>query len=150
MNEETKCCRIKELTVYELEEICLIEQECFESPWEKQDFQQMISDPDRLYLVAIFDKMVAGGCAVRHIMGDGEITNVAVKNAFRKRGIASALIDELLIRGARMGIEAFTLEVRAGNQQAIHLYEKKGFVTEGIRKNFYRNPTEDALIMWKR
>lgn len=60
------------------------------------------------------------------------------------------MLTELLDRGGRMGIDAFTLEVRAGNGSAVHLYEKAGFVTEGVRKGFYDMPKEDALIMWKR
>ena len=60
------------------------------------------------------------------------------------------MLLKLMEEGYRMGVEAFTLEVRKSNEAAIHLYEKLGFVTEGIRKNFYEEPTEDALIMWKR
>lgn len=60
------------------------------------------------------------------------------------------MLSELLKRGKCMGIEAFTLEVRKSNEAAIHLYEKAGFVTEGVRKNFYEKPVEDGLIMWKR
>ncbi|MGN1170141.1 MAG: GNAT family N-acetyltransferase, partial [Lachnospiraceae bacterium] len=77
-------------------------------------------------------------------------TNVAVHPDCRNRGIAGVMLAELLHRGSLMGIEAFTLEVRAGNGSAIRLYEKAGFVTEGIRKGFYDEPKEDALIMWKR
>lgn len=150
MFDEKKCCVIKELSEQELEEICKIEQECFASPWKRQDFEQMILEPDMLYLVAIFDKIIVGGCAVHNIAGDGEITNVAVRSAYRKRGIADTMLKELIQRGSSMGINAFTLEVRITNLPAIHLYEKHGFVIEGVRKGFYKNPCEDALIMWKR
>ena len=78
------------------------------------------------------------------------MNNVAVLPAFQGRGIASALLKELLSLGEAMGFTDFTLEVRVGNAPAIHLYEKFGFVSEGIRPGFYRNPAEDAMIMWRR
>ena len=84
-------------------------------------------------------------------MGEGEITNVVVRDDCQNRGIGRKLMDELLMRGEKeIGIEAFTLEVRIGNRSAIHLYESLGFVSAGIRKNFYEKPVEDAMIMWKR
>ena len=87
---------------------------------------------------------------MRHIVGEGEITNVVTKNTMRGKGIGKQILEKLLEEGAKMGAEAFTLEVRVSNAPAIHLYESLGFVSEGVRKNFYEEPTEDALIMWKR
>lgn len=69
---------------------------------------------------------------------------------YRKKGFARLLLRELMQKSAASGVENFTLEVRESNLPAIRLYESLGFVTEGIRKNFYRNPNENALIMWKR
>ena len=78
-----------------------------------------------------------------------DITNVAVVEKFRKKGVATELLEQLFLRGYERGIENFTLEVRVGNAPAIHLYEKLGFERSGIRPNFYEKPKEDALIMWK-
>ena len=78
------------------------------------------------------------------------MVNVAVKPEYRKRGIASGLLNELMRAGSERGVKDYTLEVRAGNHGAIALYENLGFKSEGIRKDFYREPVEDALIMWKR
>ena len=84
-------------------------------------------------------------------MGEGDITNVVVHPDYRKRGIAYKMLTELLYRGEeKYGIEAYTLEVRESNIEAIRLYERLGFVREGIRKDFYEKPEENALIMWKR
>ena len=82
---------------------------------------------------------------------DGEIGNVAVLPEYRGKGIAKALLTQALEYGKHeLGMTLFTLEVRAGNAAAIHLYESAGFRTEGLRPRFYTDPVEDALIMWKR
>ena len=81
----------------------------------------------------------------------GEIGNVAVLPEYRGQGIAGALLETALGYGERVqGMTLFTLEVRAGNAAAIHLYESAGFRTEGLRPRFYTDPVEDARIMWKR
>ena len=95
------------------------------------------------------EKLV-GNCGVRNIAGDGEITNVSVDPACRRQRVGTELMNKLLETGRSMGIEAFTLEVRASNQAAIRLYESFGFLLEGTRRNFYEDPREDALIYWKR
>ena len=85
-----------------------------------------------------------------HIAGEGDISNVAVYEKYRKNGIAAALMAELLRLGAeRYGIMAFTLEVRSKNTPARRLYEKFGFESKGVRPNFYERPKDDAVIMWK-
>ena len=82
--------------------------------------------------------------------GEGNINNVVVEEAYRGQGLAYAMMQELLIRGREMGCTEFTLEVRVSNAPAIHVYQKLGFVSEGIRPRFYEKPVEDAMIMWIR
>lgn len=93
---------------------------------------------------------IAGICGLRNMAGEGEITNVSVDLHYRRRGVASAMLRRVLEDGQKLGIADFTLEVRCSNLPAIRLYEKFGFTGEGVRKGFYANPREDALIMWKR
>lgn len=93
---------------------------------------------------------IIGECGVRDIVGEGEITNVAVLPEFQGSGIASRMLRTLLDDSVKRGMTAFTLEVREGNDPAVSLYRKFGFITEGVRTGFYENPVEDALIMWKR
>ena len=69
---------------------------------------------------------------------------------YRRKAVGSRLLDEIILRGRDRGINAFTLEVREGNVAARKLYEKSGFVFEGIRPNFYSNPSEGACIYWLR
>ena len=110
----------------------------------------MIANKDACYLVGLYGDEVVASCGLRNIVGDGEITNVVTKTSARGKGIGTQMLVKLMEEGVSMGVEAFTLEVRKSNDAAIHLYENLGFVTEGVRKNFYEEPTEDALIMWKR
>ena len=103
-----------------------------------------------MYLVAIDRGRVCGTCGVRNISGDGEITNVVIREEYRGSGLAQRMLLDLISQGKEMGITAFTLEVRKSNAVAIHVYEKLGFVSEGIRPHFYAQPDEDAVIMWRR
>lgn len=141
---------IEELEEKDVEAVSAIEARTFSMPWSAKDFLQMINDKNALYLTAKNDGIPIACCGVRNILGDGEITNVVVDEPYRGKGIGSRMLSELLQKGKQMGIEAFTLEVRKSNEAAISLYEKAGFITEGIRKNFYEKPVEDGLIMWKR
>lgn len=140
----------REIQEKDLDAVCRLEKETFSMPWRRADFADMIVQEHLLYIVAIFDKIIVGGCGLREIVGEGEITNVAVAKDYRNRGIGMQLLEHLLDNGEKMGITAFTLEVRRSNAAAIYLYKKLGFVTEGIRKDFYEKPCEDAVIMWKR
>lgn len=141
---------IRELRDEDVEPLSVIEARSFTMPWSAADFARLIQDRNSQYLVAEVDGRVVGCCGVTNVSGDGEIDNVVVDEAYRNRGIATALLWETLRRGYAMGVEAFTLEVRVSNAPAIHIYEKAGFVSAGIRPRFYDKPKEDALILWKR
>ena len=130
--------------------ISRLEQETFSMPWSAASFLQMIEKEDTAYYVAEEDGRLLGGCGLLMIAGEGNITNVVVAPDARRRGVATGLLTHLLMEGDRAGLTAYTLEVRVSNAAAIGLYEKLGFVSEGIRPNFYEKPTEDAMIMWKR
>ena len=145
---------IRELTMEDIDQVCALEEMVFSMPWQREAFVEMVENKDALYLV-VEEKsnpgVVIAACGMRHVVGEGDISNVVVHPAWRKRGIARQMLSELLLRGiTKFGIEAYTLEVRKSNVDAIHLYEYLGFVQEGIRKNFYEKPVEDAIIMWKR
>lgn len=130
--------------------ISRLEEETFSMPWSAASFLQMIRNKDSRYYVAEEDGKLLGGCGLLLIAGEGNITNVVVVPEARRRGVATGMLTHLLAAGDREGLTAYTLEVRVSNQAAIGLYEKLGFVSEGIRPNFYEKPTEDAMIMWKR
>ena len=145
---------IREMTMADVDQVCVLEEMAFSMPWHRESFIEMIENKDAMYLVVAeeicSDKIIAC-CGMRHIVGEGDVSNVVVHPKYRKCGVAYSMMTELLERSRdKYGITAYTLEVRCSNTGAIRLYEKLGFVNEGIRKNFYEEPVEDAIIMWKR
>jgi len=141
---------IRELQASDIDMLSRIEAESFSMPWSARDFEELLQKDYCVYLVAEVDGQVAGCAGMTDICHEGNIDNVVVAKRYRGRGIAQRLLEELLRAGGRRGIKAFTLEVRVSNAVAIHIYEKAGFISEGIRPNFYERPVEDAQIMWKR
>lgn len=141
---------IRELCDSDIEALAAIEEASFSMPWSPQDFRDLLSRSYCLYLVALADGQVVGCVGLTDICNEGNIDNVVVAEAHRGQGIATELLKELIARGEARGIEAFTLEVRVSNAPAIRVYEKLGFVSEGVRPKFYEKPVEDALIMWRR
>lgn len=127
-----------------------IEAESFSTPWSAEAFRKSLALDYTIFLTAEWEGRVAGYCGCYVSLEEAEITNVAVKEELRGRGIARALLLELLRQGEARGTKAFLLEVRAGNAPAIRLYEGLGFERKGLRRNFYEQPREDALVMWKR
>lgn len=133
----------------DLDQVLGIEQTLFSKPWSKQDFLDALLKKENLYIVAEDKEQILGYCGLWGVAGEGQITNVAVKKEYQGKGIATSLFDDILKKGEMIELQAYTLEVRVSNVRAIHLYEKMGFVSAGLRKNFYELPTEDAVIMWK-
>lgn len=141
---------IRELQDGDIESLAEIEASAFSMPWSAGDFRELLACPECLYLVAAVEGRVVGSCGCRVICGEGNIDNVVVSEPYRNLGICQALLGELIARGETEGVPAFTLEVRVSNAAAIHVYEKFGFLSAGIRPGFYEKPTEDAMIMWRR
>lgn len=141
---------IRELTAADVEAVSGIEEAVFSLPWKRDDFYAMTEADYAHYFVAEADGEIAGYCGVRNMAGDGEISNVAVAEKFRRRGIGRKLMEYVIKKAPSFGIGDLTLEVRAGNIPAISLYESLGFQKEGVRPGFYERPKEDALVMWKR
>ena len=143
------------LTVRQMEEadlgsVARIEASIFSKPWSEEGFRASLRLPNTVYLVALQDGILAGYIGMLYVLDEGEITNVAVSEEFRRQGIGEQLLCSLLKAGRTEGVVSFTLEVRESNGSARRLYRKLGFQEEGIRKNFYEKPTEDAILMWKR
>ncbi len=134
----------------DLDEVAAIESSLFTMPWSKKNFLDSLVQEDTLYLTARENGKIVGYCGLLRSFEEADITNVAVAPLMQGRGIACSMLQKLLLLGEQAGIREFTLEVRKSNQRAIHVYEKLGFSSEGIRPNFYEKPKEDAVIMWKR
>ena len=142
--------KIRAMQDADVEQISRLEEETFSMPWSKESFFTMIHNKNARYYVSEKDGHIVGGCGVFMAAGEGSITNVVVDKNFRNQGIGTRMLQYLIEEGRKNGLCAFTLEVRVSNTQAIHVYEKLGFFSEGIRPDFYEKPKEDAMIMWKR
>ncbi|MCM1104759.1 MAG: tRNA (adenosine(37)-N6)-threonylcarbamoyltransferase complex dimerization subunit type 1 TsaB [Clostridium sp.] len=141
---------IRRMREEDLEQVSRLEEETFSMPWSIAAFREMVNHPDAYYFVAVDRDSVCGTCGIRNLAGEGELTNVVIREEYRNSGLGQRLIAEALCKAQEAGMHAFTLEVRKSNAAAIHVYEKLGFVSEGIRPGFYEKPAEDAVIMWKR
>lgn len=141
---------IRPMRMSDIQGVAALEQRCFSVPWSEHSLRESLDNPDYLFLVADEDGYTAGYGGMLLVADEGDITNIAVDESYRGRGIATKLTERLLEEGRKRGVREFTLEVRVGNKAAVHVYEKLGFVSEGVRRHFYEKPVEDALIMWKR
>ena len=139
---------IRKMQPEDLAEVCKIEKDNFSLPWSEKSFLESMEREDTVFLVALEDEDVAGYIGCYCISGAGEITNVAVKTSHRRKGIGGKLLQKLYEEGAALDTQEYFLEVRESNGAAIGLYLRQGFVKEGIRKNFYEKPVENAVIMW--
>lgn len=139
---------IRRMTELDLEQVWSIEKENFTCPWSKGSFLNSLLDENHIYLVAESQGSILGYCGMWNILGEGNITNVAVKKSYWNQKIGKQLMVKLLELGEENGVLDVTLEVRVNNTSAIHLYSSLGFKNVGIRKNFYEKPVEDAIIMW--
>ena len=130
-------------------QIAALEKICFSDPWSEKSVASELDNKLAFWLVATEGDTVAGYIGSQTVMDETDMMNVAVHPDFRRQGIAEALVNGLVEQLKTMGSHCLTLEVRASNAPAISLYEKLGFSQIGRRKNYYRNPREDALILRK-
>lgn len=126
-----------------------IEKECFSVPWSEKSLKEELENEQAFFLVCLKDNEVAGYIGIIDICGECNITNVAVGEKFRNKGVASALIKKAIDDAIERNSDFITLEVRKSNTPALNLYNKHGFEKVGERRNFYTHPTEDAVLMTK-
>ena len=149
MSEQNGRLEIREMKKTDLPEVARIEKENFSIPWSEHGFADSMEQENTCFLSACKNGSIVGYCGYLQVLDEADITNVAVDAASRRDGVGESMLQELMRRGAQKGIKAFTLEVRESNLAAISLYQKLGFASAGIRKNFYDAPKENAVIMWK-
>lgn len=149
MPESKDRIEIREMRREDLPEVTRIEKENFTLPWSQQGFLDSMEQENTCYLVACINEKVAGYCGFLQVLDEADITNVAVDATYRRMGVGKRMLTDLIDRGSRRGVKAFTLEVRESNIAAQGLYQKLGFESAGSRKNFYDAPKENAVIMWK-
>jgi ribosomal-protein-alanine N-acetyltransferase len=129
-----------------IDDICAIENESFGDPWNRQFFLELLDNPFAVAFAAC-ERFVAGYLIAYHVGAEIQILNIAVRKDMRNKNIATKLFGVIFDYAKTKEIGEFTLEVRPSNSSAIALYKKLGFEKDGIRKNYYRNPSEDAILM---
>ena len=140
---------ITEMNATHVSQVAALEKLCFADPWSEMSIASELQNLWSYWLVAVSDDRVVGYIGSQSSIDEADVMNVAVHPEHRRQGIAEDLICTLVEELKKRGIHALLLEVRATNAPAIALYEKLGFQQVGLRKNYYRNPKEDALILRK-
>lgn len=140
---------IRPMEKEDIKQVVTIENSIFSVPWSAGSFLDALESEYNIYLVCVENGEVTGYCGLWTVLGEGNITNVAVSQKHRGKGYGRALLQELEIRAHEKDVSIFFLEVRQSNVIAQNLYSSLGYKTIGIRKNFYERPIEDAVIMSK-
>ena len=140
---------IENMTAAHVPQVAALEKLCFSAPWSEKSVAGELENKLALWLVATDGGTVAGYIGSQTVLDETDMMNVAVHPDYRRQGVGEALVAALSARLKELGSRSLTLEVRASNAPAIALYEKLGFEQVGLRKNYYRNPREDALILKK-
>jgi ribosomal-protein-alanine N-acetyltransferase len=135
----------------DLEGVLEVEAESFTNPWTRDMYAWELQNRSvcHIFLVRTGDCRVAGFCAFWLVFDEVHINNVAMRPQFRAQGIGTALLQHVFAEARRLGARRATLEVRASNTRARRLYERLGFYVAGVRRNYYTQPVEDALILWR-
>ncbi len=130
--------------------VMTVENLSFSIPWSRESFiDEVTVNTFARYFCAKLNDNVIGYAGMWKVFDEGHITNIAVHPEFRNTGIGSLLMEHMIQTAKSEGITSMTLEVRKGNSAAIRLYEKYNFSVQGLRKGYYADNREDALIMWK-
>jgi len=128
-------------------DIAMLERACFSDPWSEDAIRDSVTNPLYTFLVARESGRTVGYVGAYTVVGEMQITNVAVSPEARRQGVGNRLIGELVRQASEQQARLITLEVRASNRPAIALYEKHGFTEVGVRRGFYSHPTEDGILM---
>ena len=140
---------IRKMGPEHVEQIAKLEKLCFSDPWSENSIASELCNPLSMWLVAETDGIVVGYVGSQTVMDETDMMNIAVHPDCRRQGIAAALVNALVASLQDMGSRSLTLEVRASNAPARALYDMLGFQQVGLRRNYYHNPKEDALILRK-
>ena len=141
---------ISPMTPADVPQVAALERLCFTDPWSEASIAYELQNALSLWLAARDGARVVGYIGSQSVPPESDVMNLAVHPEYRRRGIASALLNALKERLMPRGVTVLALEVRRSNSDALALYEKHGFTLAGVRKNYYRTPKEDALILKNR
>lgn len=135
----------------DLDAVLQIEQASFVNPWTREMYLAELENPgvSYCYVARNSTREVVGYCSFWCVVDELHINNLAVAPQYRGAGVGTALLREVMRQGARLGANRATLEVRRSNDAARRLYERLGFFVAGVRQEYYTNPVEDGLVLWR-
>ena len=140
---------IRRASLSDLDAIAEIEEKSFSTPWSVNSLKESLSDDRYTFLVADVGGDVVGYGSILPVLDECDLLNIAVLPELRGQGLGKALMNALISEAKNMGVAYMHLEVRESNENAIGLYRSLGFETDGIRKNYYKMPLENAVLMTK-
>jgi ribosomal-protein-alanine N-acetyltransferase len=135
----------------EIDAVLAVEEASFTNPWTREMYLAEFENPGVSYLYVARDdlRQIVGYCAFWRVHDELHINNLAVAPAYRRLGVAAALLAGVLQEGRRLGADRAMLEVRRSNIVALRVYERFGFTVTGVRPGYYSHPVEDALVLWR-
>ncbi|UOE94376.1 ribosomal protein S18-alanine N-acetyltransferase [Alkalihalobacillus sp. LMS39] len=140
---------VRFMTVQDIEQVLIVEHDAFTVPWSQQAFvNELKNNQFANYVVMELDTTIIGYCGVWLVLDEAHITNIAIHSDYQGRKFGEALLLYVMELAKTYGSKKMTLEVRVSNKKAQKLYKKLGFKMGGLRKNYYTDNLEDALIMW--
>lgn len=140
---------IRKMKANDIDDVVKVESESFKDPWPKDIFyQEIIVNDHAHYFVAQLDKEIIGYAGFWAVIDDAQITNVAIKPRYRGYKMGEKLFEYTCQQAMNLGVKRLSLEVRKSNTIAQRMYRKFGLVPGGIRKNYYTDNQEDAIVMW--
>lgn len=141
---------IRQVNLEDAAMVASLEAECLgQEAWSEKSFYDSLGKECYSFFAAFIGDVHVGTVGFTKSLDEADVSNVCVARAHRKKGIASRLLQHGIDELAKQGILHFTLEVREKNDSALNLYKKLGFESAGIRPDFYSNPNDNAVIMWK-
>ena len=138
---------VRPMTEEDIPAAARVEMECFPGPWSEDSLKGMLAGRGCHGWAVLGGEEPAGYCLVQQVLDEGEILRIAVFDKYKRQGAAGSLLGEIFRQNSETIF--WNLEVREGNVPAVRCYEKFGFIALGVRKNYYKNPTENALVMQK-
>lgn len=141
---------VLDMNLSHVDDVIIIENLSFKTPWSKEAFlTELTRNECASYKVLMINNRVVSYGGMWVVLDEAHITNIAVHPEYRGIGLGNIIVEELIIEANRRNISAMTLEVRMNNMAAINLYKKYGFTEAAVRKKYYQDTGEDAIIMWK-
>ena len=142
--------RVRRMEAGDLLRAAALEQSSFSQPWSEKLLAEGLTSPLDTYCVWTCENEIAGYCVLRVLADEGELQRIAVFSEYRRQGVGRKLMEAMLAAAREEGASSVSLEVRESNVGAMRLYEEYGFCQEAVRKKYYQEPEEDAVIMWNR